>query len=435
MESPMVPGAATLARSYLKEFPLEATRVLESLPIRETARFLERQELSTAIDIIYRLTPDTASRVLQHLPDPIAHSILSGSEPGRAATLVSRWDEDRRRQALDLLDPRAAEEIRDYLTYPPDSAGRLMDAMVASFHAEATVERVLSRLRRFPRRGIHDIYVVDEDGRLIGALPLQDLAVARPKGRLGELMKPATAFIDSLALREQVVELLTQYRLSTLPVVDLEQRLLGVIRYETLVTAAAEEATADMQTMVGASKQERALSKISFAVRKRLPWLEINLGTAFLAAAVVGLFEGTIARYTALAVLLPVVAGQSGNTGAQALAVVMRGLALREVRARHGPRLLIKELSVGFLNGIAVAVTTSFFVYLWSRSAGLALVIGLSMVASMAIAGLAGAGIPILLTSLRQDPAQSSSIILTTVTDVAGFFSFLGIATWLSAML
>jgi magnesium transporter len=187
--------------------------------------------------------------------------------------------------------------------------------------------------------------------------------------------------------------------------------------------------------MVGASKEERALSKVSFAVRKRLPWLEINLGTAFLAAAVVGIFEETIARYTALAVLLPVVAGQSGNTGAQALAVIMRGLALREVRARHWLRLLTKEVSVGFVNGVAVALTTSFFVYLWSRSMGLSLVIGTSMVASMVIAGLAGAGIPLLLTVLRQDPAQSSSIVLTTATDVAGFFSFLGIATVLSNML
>ena len=276
---------------------------------------------------------------------------------------------------------------------------------------------------------------MDEEGHLKATVSLQDLAVSPPKDRLSRIMKPAMAFVHALSPREEIVELLTQYRLSTLPVVDLDHRLLGVLRYAALVTAAAEEATADIQTMVGASKEERALSKISFAVRKRLPWLEINLATAFLAAAVVGLFEETIARYTALAVLLPVVAGQSGNTGAQALAVVMRGLALREVRLRHGMRLLMKELSVGFLNGVVVAATTSFFVYLWSRSVGLALVIGLSMVASMAIAGLAGAAIPVLLTYLKQDPAQSSSIILTTVTDVAGFFSFLGIATLLSGML
>jgi magnesium transporter len=186
---------------------------------------------------------------------------------------------------------------------------------------------------------------------------------------------------------------------------------------------------------VGASEQERALSSPLFAVKKRLPWLQINLLTAFLAASVVGLFEETIATVTALAVLLPVVAGQSGNTGAQALAVTMRGLALREVRTRHWLRVVTKEVLAGAGNGVAVALTTSAAVWFWSDSSGLALVIGVSMVISMTLAGLSGAAIPMILTALRQDPAQSSSIVLTTVTDVAGFFSFLGIATLLSSML
>jgi magnesium transporter len=170
-------------------------------------------------------------------------------------------------------------------------------------------------------------------------------------------------------------------------------------------------------------------------VRARLPWLEINLLTAFLASAVVGLFEPTIAAFTALAVLLPVVAGQSGNTGAQALAVTMRGLALREIRVAQWARVVRKETAVAFFNGWAVALTTALGVFVWSRSPGLALVIGSSMVISMVAAGLAGAAIPIVLTSIGRDPAQSSSIILTTVTDVVGFFSFLGIATMLSGML
>ncbi len=222
----------------------------------------------------------------------------------------------------------------------------------------------------------------------------------------------------------------------TLPVVDLDGHLLGVIRHDAdLVQAVQEEATADIQTMVGASKEERALSTALFAVRKRLPWLNINLLTAFLAAAVVGLFESTIAKFTALAVLLPVVAGQSGNTGAQALAVIMRGLALREIRLRHTVAVLIKETIAGALNGIAIAFVTALGVYVWSRSLGLCAVIALAMVLSMAIAGMSGAAIPLILTALRQDPAQSSSIILTTVTDVVGFFSFLGLATLFASLL
>jgi magnesium transporter len=184
--------------------------------------------------------------------------------------------------------------------------------------------------------------------------------------------------------------------------------------------------------MVGVSKEEGATSKVSFAVRKRLPWLQVNLVTAFVAAAVVGLFEHTIAQFTALAVLLPVVAGQSGNTGAQALAVTMRGLALREIRVAQWMRVVLKETNVGLLNGVTVALTTAVGVLVWSDSYGLALIIAASMVLSMIIAGIAGAAIPILLTVVGQDPAQSSSIILTTVTDVTGFMSFLGIATLLA---
>ena len=224
-------------------------------------------------------------------------------------------------------------------------------------------------------------------------------------------------------------------RLTSLPVVDVSNRLLGVIRYAALLRATQRDATADLQTMVGASKEERALSGAMFAVRKRLPWLQINLATAFLAAAVVGVFEGTIARFTALAVLLPVVAGQSGTTGAQALAVTMRGLALREIRVRHWPRVAGKELAAGAINGLAVALVTAIGVYVWSRSLGIAAVIGVSMVVSMIVAGVSGASVPMALTLLRQDPAAAASIVLTTITDVLGFLTFLGFATLASGLL
>jgi len=190
-----------------------------------------------------------------------------------------------------------------------------------------------------------------------------------------------------------------------------------------------------LQTMVGANKDERALSPVWFSVRKRLPWLQLNLVTAFIAASVVGLFESTIAKFTALAVLLPIVAGQSGNTGAQSLAVVIRGLALRDIRPSEWLRVSGKEVYVAFLNGLAVAMTACLAVALWSKSLGLTIVIGVSMVISMVIAGLSGAIIPITLKAMKQDPAQSSSIVLTTVTDVVGFFSFLGLAALFSGFL
>ncbi|MEO7743413.1 MAG: magnesium transporter, partial [Usitatibacter sp.] len=231
------------------------------------------------------------------------------------------------------------------------------------------------------------------------------------------------------------VALLQQKPITEVPVVNVDGRFVGVIRHAALVSAIEQASSVDIQTMVGASRDERALSSPLFAVRKRLPWLQINLLTAFLAAAVVALFEDTIAKFTALAVLMPVVAGQSGNTGAQALAVTMRGLVLREISLRHWPRVLAKEAGAGLTNGIAVAATTGLAVYFWSGSTVLVTIIASAMVIAMTIAGMAGALVPIALRRFGLDPAQSSSIVLTTITDITGFFSFLGIATMLASRL
>jgi magnesium transporter len=297
------------------------------------------------------------------------------------------------------------------------------------------VAEALARLRALKRGGLRELFVVDQEGRLAGRVEIHDLAVADPARPLSEITRTLLAAVQDLDPREDVVSVLQQHPITELPVVNHDGRFVGVIRQAALMSAVEQETSADIQTMVGASADERALSSPGFAVRKRLAWLQINLLTAFLAAAVVGLFESTIARFTALAVLLPVVAGQSGNAGAQALAVTMRGLVLREISLRHWPRMVWKEAAVGLTNGLAVAATTALGVYVWSRSAGLVAVISSAMVISMVIAGVAGALVPIVLRRLGQDPAQSSSIVLTTVTDVAGFFSFLGIATLLSGLL
>ncbi len=241
--------------------------------------------------------------------------------------------------------------------------------------------------------------------------------------------------VDEFTTREEIAAGIGRYNVNTLPVVNLQGRFSGIIRSENLFDAVEQDALSDLQTMVGAGKDEHALSTVWTTVQKRHPWLQINLLTAFLAASVVGLFEHTIAQFTALAVLMPVVAGQSGNSGSQALAVTLRGLALREIGVNAWPRVMRKEMSAGLLNGLGIALITSLSVYVWSKSPGLALVIGLAMVASMTIAGIAGAFIPIMMSRLGQDPATSSTIVLTTVTDVSGFFSFLGIATLLSFLL
>ena len=423
----------TLVQDFFHLYPGEIAKQLEALPVNETIRLLKSQAAGIILSVFRRLTPELAAQVIEKMDDTIVRQILIETEPHYVAEVLSRLDIQVRDRHLKLLDPGIEKELRAFMTYPHDSAGGLMDTKVMTLSRETTVRETLSKLRKFQRRRlVNDIFLIDENGCLIGVVSLQDIAISSPSTKLEQIKQASFPFVQSTASREEVVEKLSKRRLASIPVVDFEGRILGVIRYNAIVEAVQEEASADIQTMVGVSKDERALSKVSFAVRKRLPWLEVNLATAFLAAAVVGLFEDTIAKFTALAVLLPVVAGQSGNTGAQALAVTMRGLVLREIRIRQWFRISFKEFKVGLLNGFAVAVTTSFFVFLWSKSMGLTFIIGLSMILSMAIAGLAGAAVPLVLTRLGQDPAQSSSIILTTVTDVVGFFSFLGIATLLS---
>jgi magnesium transporter len=424
-----------LADSFIDQFPQEATEVLEAAPVEEIAQLLRMQVPERGAQIVGRISTALANSVLRELKPELAGRILGAMDPISAALLLGSFDAPTREALLEKLDPGLARELNELMSYPEGSAGRLMQARAPSIPGRRTIKQALARLRRLPSRDAAVVLVTDDSGKLVGLANLADVVRAEPTVRLETVTQPAPVRVNALTPREEIIDLFSRHRLQLLPVVDLDDRLLGVIRQSTVIQAAQEEAAADLQAMVGVSRDERALSSPWFAMRKRLPWLNINLVTAFLAAAVVGLFENTIAQFTALAVLLPVVAGQSGNTGAQALAVIMRGLALREIRVRHWQRVLIKEVLAGALNGIAIAIVTALGVLLWSRSPGLALVIAIAMVISMALAGLAGAAIPLILTRFGQDPAQSASIILTTVTDVTGFFSFLGLATLLSRLL
>lgn len=426
----------TLNRSFLRDYPREAAREIEALPPESVAPALADQSIAVLTRVWDYLLPDAAENLLLQLPDDVASGLLTSLDPARATAVLDRLDDAERERYLGLLDDAVARELRELLEYPADSAGRMMDARVMALRGEMTAAEALDRLRRARRPGrVRLVFLVDDAGRLTSAVDLQDLATADPDTPLRALARPVATAASALDPREEVVERLEQFRSEELPVLDIHGGLRGVIRSEVLLQTLQDETSADLQTMVGVSREERALSPVTFAVRKRLLWMEINLVTAFLAASVVGLFESTIAQFTALAVLLPVVAGQSGNAGAQALAVTMRGLALREIGMRQWLRLLSKEVRVGMVNGVVIALTTAAGVYVWSGSEGLALIIALAMVLSMSIACAAGAMVPIVLTRLGQDPAQSSSIILTTVTDIAGFFSFLGIAALLAGLL
>jgi magnesium transporter len=420
---------------YLSNFPLDAAKQIESLASQEAAAILSEYDVATLRHLWDFLAPDVAASVIRRLDDGFVQRLLQDMNPNEVLTILGQCDEKERDRLLSSLDDTLATELKELSTYPDDCAGRLMETRISVFRGEMTVAQTLDRLRESQLRGLHSVFLVDDENVLTSKVDVHDIATADTGQILRELAQPIAAAVNPITPRDEVVELLERYRLPNIPVIGLDGKLVGVVRYSTLVRALEQVASASIQTMVGASKDERALSKASFAIKKRLPWLQINLLTAFLAAAVVGLFENTIAQFTALAVLLPVVAGQSGNAGAQALAVTMRGLALREITVRQWLPVTLKEVSVGLINGLAVALTCGIGVFVWSGSLGLVLVITLSMVLAMIAAGFAGAVVPIVLKRLGQDPAQSSSIILTTVTDVAGFFSFLGIATLLASMI
>lgn len=424
-----------LTRRYLRDLPASAARRIESMSLNDAVDELSQQSAPVLAPVWPSLAADRGADLLARLPESLARNLLGTLTPIEAVRFLGALDADDRQRLLATLDAELQATLRELMSYPEDSAGRLMDTRVRTFRLETTVGAALEVLRQSNGRSPRLLFLTDRDNLLRGQVPIQNVAMASPEARLRELAQVVPAAVRAMDAREEVVETFERHHQTDLPVVDLDGRLMGLIQHAMLVQALQEETSADIGAMVGVSPQERALSKPWFAVRKRLPWLQINLLTAFLAASVVGMFEATIAQFTALAVLLPVVAGQAGNAGQQALAVTMRGLTLREVTVRQWFAVTAKEVGVGLVNGLAVATTCGLGVWLWSGSLGLVLVITAAMVLAMVAAGFAGAVVPMALTRFGQDPAQSSSIILTTVTDVAGFFAFLGIATLLSKLL
>ncbi len=425
-----------LQEKYLQNHPSESASILEKMHIEKSSHIVASHSPDIIAPIIEKISPDIATMIVQHLPEDHFASIVQKLSNFYAIAILTRLSDLKRESILNLLPLHNKNFLEKSLCYPTDSAGALMESDFIACQENLTVQDAIQHLNNLKEYKIgRVIYIVDEEFHLQSKIELQTLLLAKKDAQLTELTSPVNALVQDTDEKVRVVSTLDKYRVTELPVIDYEGRLLGIIPYDILVETSKEQATLDIVTMTGASKDERALSTPWFAIKKRLPWLQINLLTAFLAASVVSLFENTIATYTVLAVLLPIVAGQSGNTGSQALAVTIRGLALREIHTMQWLRILFKEARIGIFNGLAIALTTSLGVFIWSRSTGLAFIIGISMILSMFIASIAGAAVPLVLSACKQDPAQSSSVVLTTITDVTGFFSFLGIATLLSSLL
>ena len=416
-----------LHRQFVTRFPQDAARELELTTVAEATESLARLPAEILAPVFERLIPERAAQFANALPTPLAAGILERLAPTLGARILGHIEE--RAALLEALPGELRAELEDIMSYPLGTAGRIMNTRVATYLKQMTAEQVLAQLREQRMKTARSLFLIDENHVLVGKVSLQAVALASPDTRLAALEEPLAVALRPVDPIEEVSTAFETHRVLDIPIIDLNGVFLGAVTHDSIAKTVQQQSSLDIQAMVGASRDERALSSPFFTVRKRMPWLQINLLTAFLAAAVVGFFETTIAQVTALAVLLPVVAGQSGNAGAQAQAVTMRGLALREITVRQWFRVMRKEVFAGFMNGVGIALTCGIGVYIWSGSLPLVGVIASSMVLAMVAAGFAGALIPIMLTRLGQDPATSSSILLTTVTDVAGFFSFLGIAT------
>ncbi len=423
-----------LNRAFLVQHPAEAARVLESLSEIEAASLLQEQPEFVITAALEKVTPGIAEGILKNLSAEKVAGVLELLSLASSISIFSRLKEEERENLLSMSSDAVRKELLSLLSYPADSAGRLMNPRVAVFNINTRVEDAVAQLQQDKLYRSRKLYLVNADLQLQSQVDAHSLLYADPGQSLSELARPVTHYVSDIDPHTEVIKILEASKTDAIPVVNVDFHVVGIIEGMGIIEVVREEMAQNLQTMVGASREERALSSSFFAVRKRLPWLQINLVTAFMAALVVSLFEDTIARFTALAVLMPIAAGQSGNTGAQALAVTMRGLTLREVSMRDWFRILRKEFGAGLMNGIGVALVCGLGVYLWSNF-GLALVMASAMVISMVIAGVSGALVPMVLKRFGMDPAQSSSIVLTTITDITGFMSFLGIATLLAGML
>ena len=426
--------ATEVRDDFVARYPDEVIAELESTSDElfiEEASYLSTASKSTVLE---RATPERSMTLFSRMSTQEQVDIVDVAPTHLILALIPSLTDERKITLFDNLSESTRRDLERLVELPHGVAGRMIDRESCTLRLGMTVATAIERIRSYGKTGTSSLYVVDNERHLVGLIDIQVLALADSEETVDRYLQEAIS-CDLMAPTEDLVALLDKYDVDTLPVVDSGDRLVGVVHHDRLFDAVEESASTDMQTMVGVSASELAMSSPRFVVLRRMPWLQINLFTAFLASATVALFEGLIAQVTALAVLLPVVAGQSGNAGAQALAVTVRSLALREISMRDWVRLTRKELLAGIVNGVALAVVCGGGVYLWSGSIGLTLVISCAMTVSIPIAGMSGALVPIVLTRIGQDPATASSIILTTVTDVTGFLLFLGIATALSTLL
>jgi magnesium transporter len=410
--------------------PADLADHLQRLPTEEAQKILQRLPRAKAAAVAAELEPDKAEELLPGLSVSQLGEMLRQLPHNEAADVAADLPLQQRGEALAQLPIEDSAKVTALLHYPEDTAGGIMTDRFIALREDQTVaecQEVL-RARAEQEADITYLYVTDANQKLVGVVSLRDLVFRKPERRIGDIMNRDVKLLWVDADQEEIARQFEHYHYMGLPVLERDGRLVGVVRASDVIEVMRREATEDMQLMVGLPGEERALTPWQKSVRTRLPWLYVNLATAFLAAAVVSLFESTIARWTVLAVFLPIVAGQGGNAAMQTLTVIIRDMALGELSAADGRRALGKELMLGLVNGVAIGIVVALAGIVWKGDWRLGCIVGVAMLLNMVAAAFSGVVIPYSLRAMRIDPALASSIFVTTVTDVAGFFFFLGLA-------
>ena len=420
----------------------EAKRLLEELSAVGQAAVLEQVSEPERDALVGLLKRDLDPEVLTELDDEVRDDVLeqldskdiaaaaTQLETDDAASLLEDLPEDERREVLAEIPAEERAEIEKALAYPEDSAGRMMQRSLVKVPQSWTVGQVIDYCREagdLPE-DVYDLFVIDRSGRLKGSVPLGRMLRSKRPVPIMEIVDPDISSVPATADQAEVAHLFRDQNLVSCPVVDDKGRLLGVIMVDDVVDVIDEEAEEDLLKMGGVGHDDMHANTVR-TVRLRGVWLGVNLLTAVIASLVIGQFEGAIEKIVALAVLMPIVASMGGNAGTQTVTVAVRALAMGELTPANAARFIGKEIAVGGLNGLIFALVMGAAVVLWYHDWRLGAVIGAAMICNLVAAALAGTLIPIGLQKFGVDPAVSSTVFLTTVTDVIGFLAFLGLAT------
>jgi magnesium transporter len=406
--------------------------VLEALEPHQRPRLIELLGLDFDFTALTEVDDTVREEILEELPPQTVAEGVRELESDDAVAILGDLPKEDQAEILDQLPAPERIALARSLEYPEDSAGRRMQTEFIAAPATWTVGRAIDYMREteeLPER-FYELYIVDDLRRFLGAVPLDRLLRSKRPVPITELMEADRPRVRADQDQEEVARQFQRYNWVAAPVVDAGDRLVGIITFDDVADVLEEEAEEDIKALGGVTHDEELSDTVWTIARGRFNWLLVNLGTAFIASLVLGLFAGELQKMVALAVLAPIVASQGGNATTQTMTVAVRALATHDLTDANAWRVIMREMMVGVVNGVAFAVITGVLAYVWFKVPGLGFVIGLAMICNLIAAALGGILIPLLLNRLKIDPAVASSPFVTTVTDVVGFFSFLSIATF-----